>query len=92
MTTERMSGPGANAEGADTVTDGRGAEPPTTSVRVMPLWARPLAEPEEPGWSMAGQAGAGWNAAPRDPASGRSGCGTAARQALTGRSRKGVGV
>jgi len=26
---------------------------PRASVRVMPLWARPLAEPEEPGWSLA---------------------------------------
>ncbi|MFC8346191.1 hypothetical protein [Streptomyces sp. NPDC057280] len=26
---------------------------PRGSVRVMPLWARPLAEPEEPGWSLA---------------------------------------
>ncbi|MCW8382893.1 hypothetical protein [Streptomyces justiciae] len=29
-----------------------GAETAVAAVRVMPLWARPLGEPDEPGWSM----------------------------------------
>ncbi|SNX63482.1 hypothetical protein SAMN06272735_5291 [Streptomyces sp. TLI_55] len=60
---ERIEGAGAVTDGQETAistaipaelpaelpTEGR----PRASVRVMPLWARPLAEPEEPGWSLA---------------------------------------
>ncbi|MFI8530698.1 hypothetical protein ACIGMX_10645 [Streptomyces aquilus] len=60
---ERIEGAGAVTDGeereipAEIPTEAPGEisaeRRPRAGVRVMPLWARPLAEPEEPGWSLA---------------------------------------